>query len=33
MSPPDESLANSREVGMHPLMERVLVSRRDLLKA
>jgi hypothetical protein len=33
MSLLDESLANSREVGMHPLTERVLVSRRDLLKA
>jgi hypothetical protein len=33
MSLLDESLANSREVGMHPLTERVLVSRRDLLEA
>jgi hypothetical protein len=33
MSLMDESLANSRELGRRPLMERVLVSRRDILKA
>ncbi len=32
MSLLDESLALSRELGMRPLMERVL-SRRDILKA
>ena len=33
MSLLDESLANSRELGLSPLMEWVMVSRRDLLKA
>jgi hypothetical protein len=33
MSLLDESLPNSRELGMRPLMEGVLLSRRDLLKA
>ncbi|MCH2503712.1 MAG: hypothetical protein MK210_14355 [Dehalococcoidia bacterium] len=32
MSPPDKSLAISSELGMRPLMERVL-SRREILKA
>ena len=32
MSPLEESLAISSELGMRPLMERVL-SRRDILKA
>jgi hypothetical protein len=32
MSLLDESLANSRELGRRPLMERVLLSRRDILK-
>jgi hypothetical protein len=33
MSLLDAFLANSRELGMHPLMERVLLSRRDRRKA
>ena len=33
MSLLDESLANSRELGRRPLMERVLLSRRNILKA
>ena len=32
MSPPDKSLAISSELGMRPLIERVL-SRREILKA
>jgi hypothetical protein len=32
MSPPDKSLAISSELGMRPLMERVL-SRQEILKA
>jgi hypothetical protein len=33
MSLLDESLASSRELGRRPLMERVLLSQRDILKA